>query len=217
MMRKFFTNMTFMSALIVAVWTNTALATDTNDPIPMALVKDITNKVLEVLKKEKGPQNNDTWKLIDQIMSPHFDFRRISKNVLRVRGKNWLDIMNDSQFKRFTKEFRDMLVRTYATALLKVSGDKVEVDYLPMRTEKDDKKATVQTIVKYRDERVSIDYKIDFNPKENKWQIYDLIIGGVILVTNYRAEFNASIQKIGAEALIQKIADSNEKAGQGQK
>jgi len=212
MMRKFFTNMTFMSALIVAVWTNTVLAADTEGA--MALVKDTTNKVLDVLKDEKDTLKSDptrVYALADEIVLPHFDFERISKYAL---GKNWSK-MSDSQFKRFTKEFRDMLVRTYATALLKVSGDKVEVDYLPMRTEKGDKKVTVQTVVKYEGNQVSIDYKIYLD--SNKWQVYDVIAEGVSLVTNYRTEFNTDIQKIGAEALIQKIADSNEKARQGKK
>jgi len=211
-MRKFFTNMTFMGALIVAVWTNVVLAASTDGAL--ALVKDTTNKVLDVLKNEKDTLKSDptrVYALADEIVLPHFDFDRISKYAL---GKNWREMKPD-QLTRFTKEFRDMLVRTYATALLKVSGDKVEVDYLPMRTEKDDKKVTVQTVVKYEGKQVSIDYKIYLD--SSKWQVYDVIAEGVSLVTNYRTEFNTDIQKIGAEALIQKIADSNEEARQGKK
>jgi len=211
-MKKVFTSVSFMYALIFAVWANVALAANTEDA--MALVKDTTNKVLEVLKNEKDTIKSDptrVYSLADQIVLPHFDFERISKYAL---GKNWKQMSKD-QLTRFTKEFRDMLVRTYATALLTVSGDQVEVEYLPMRTEEGDKKVTVQTIVKYEGNKVSIDYKIYFDSK--KWQVYDVIAEGVSLVTNYRTEFNTDIQKIGVEALIKKIADSNEKARKGEK
>jgi len=212
-MKKFFTNVTFIGALMVAVWTNTVLAANTEGAL--TLIKDTTNKVLEVLKNEKDTLKSDptrVYALADKIVLPHFDFERISKYAL---GKNWKQ-MNDKQLARFAKEFRDMLVRTYATALLTVAGDKVEVNYLPLRAEDGDKKVTVQTRVEYKGNKAAIDYKIYLN-KSQKWQVYDVSAEGVSLVTNYRTEFNSDIQKIGVEALIQKIADSNEKARQGEK
>ena len=210
-MRKFLTNLTFISALVVAVWTNTVFAASTEGAL--ALIKDTTNKVLDVLKNEKDTLKSDpkrVYALADDIVLPHFDFERISKYAL---GKNWRE-MNPDQLKRFSKEFRDMLVRTYATALLTVSGDKVEVEYLPLRSEKGDKKVTVQTRVTYEGKKAAIDYKIYLN-KSQKWQVYDVSAEGVSLVTNYRTEFNTDIQKIGVEALIKKIADNNKKAEQG--
>ena len=207
-MRKFLTNLTFISALVVAVWTNTVFAASTEGAL--ALIKDTTNKVLDVLKNEKDTLKSDpkrVYALADDIVLPHFDFERISKYAL---GKNWRE-MNPDQLKRFSKEFRDMLVRTYATALLTVSGDKVEVEYLPLRSEKGDKKVTVQTRVTYEGKKAAIDYKIYLN-KSQKWQVYDVSAEGVSLVTNYRTEFNTDIQKIGVEALIKKIADNNKKS-----
>jgi phospholipid transport system substrate-binding protein len=211
-MRKVFTNMVFIYALIVAIWANVSLAANTDGA--MALVKETTGKVLKVLTDEKDKLKSDpshVYQLADQIVLQHFDFERISKYAV---GKNWKE-MNADQQTRFIKEFRDMLVRTYATALIAVSEDKVEVEYLPLRTEEGDKKVTVQTIAKYEGKKVSIDYKIYFNSQ--KWQVYDVIAEGVSLVTNYRTEFNTDIQKIGVDALIQKIADGNAKARQGGK
>ena len=41
------------------------------------------------------------------------------------------------------------------------------------------------------------------------WKAYDVIVGGVSLVTNYRDEFNEQIKAGGVDGLIKTLADKN--------
>ena len=46
----------------------------------------------------------------------------------------------------------------------------------------------------------------------NGWKAYDIIVGGVSLVTNYRDEFNAQVQSGGIDGLIKTLASKNSSA-----
>ena len=45
--------------------------------------------------------------------------------------------------------------------------------------------------------------------KDNAWKAYDVIVGGVSLVTNYRDEFNQQVQSGGVEGLIKSLTAKN--------
>jgi len=54
---------------------------------------------------------------------------------------------------------------------------------------------------------IQIDYSMEKTPQG--WKAYDVIVGGVSLVTNYREEFNAQIQSGGIEGLINTLKEKN--------
>ena len=51
--------------------------------------------------------------------------------------------------------------------------------------------------------------------KADGWKCYDVIVGGVSLVTNYRDEFNDQVKNGGVDGLIKTLADRN-KGGAGE-
>jgi phospholipid transport system substrate-binding protein len=44
------------------------------------------------------------------------------------------------------------------------------------------------------------------------WKAYDVIVGGVSLVTNYRDEFNEQIKAGGVDGLIKTLVEKNKGA-----
>ena len=54
---------------------------------------------------------------------------------------------------------------------------------------------------------VQIDYSME--KKADGWKAYDVIVGGVSLVTNYRDEFNEQIQAGGIDGLLKTLAAKN--------
>ncbi len=42
-----------------------------------------------------------------------------------------------------------------------------------------------------------------------KWLVFDIVIEGVSLVTNYRSQFSTEIRKNGIDVLIDKLAKKN--------
>ena len=45
------------------------------------------------------------------------------------------------------------------------------------------------------------------------WKVYDVVIDGVSLVTNYRASFSSAIRKGGIDGLIRTLATQSARAG----
>ena len=67
-------------------------------------------------------------------------------------------------------------------------------------------------VVRPGQQPVQIDYGME--KSGDSWKCYDVIVGGVSLVTNYRDEFNEQIRSGGIDGLIRTLADKN-KGGAG--
>jgi len=79
--------------------------------------------------------------LVHELILPHFDFVRISQWVL---GKYWRTA-NPQQRARFIEEFRTLLVRTYAMALLEYADRPIK--YLPVHADPQEETVTIKTEV----------------------------------------------------------------------
>jgi len=195
--------------LCLGAWVVTpAFAADT----PEGVVVSTTNSVLQILRKEKElfkERPAHLFEVVEKYVLPHIDFERMSRLVL---GKYWNRATEDER-ARFTEQFRYLLVRTYANALLRYSDAEVEV--LPSREPSRPGRQLVRTEVRINSGKpLSIDYRM-FQVGDT-WMIYDVKIDGVSLVVNYRASFKSEISSSGSiEKLIHKIKDKNQAANSG--
>jgi|LakWasM128_HOW14_FD_contig_31_311175_length_1386_multi_8_in_0_out_0_2 phospholipid transport system substrate-binding protein len=197
---KFMVNL--MAGIAAMLLVNVATA---EDVAPDVLVKNTANDVLEIIRKDKDIQNGDMRKisaLAEEKILPHFDFERMSRMVL---GKHWNRATKEQQ-QQFVNEFRSLLIRTYASALTKYRNQAIE--YKPMRAQPSDTDVTVRTqIVQPGSQPLPIDYSLV--RKEDGWKVYDVVIEGVSLVTNYRGQFSSEVRQSGMDGLIQRLADKN--------
>jgi len=172
---------------------------------PLNLVRDTSERCLSEIinrKAELTETPGKIYSLVDDIVLPSFDFERMSRLVL---GKFWRQA-SEQEKQDFVREFRQMLVRTYGTALLQFSGQ--EIKYLPMRLAPDATDVTVNTEVKNPGAPpVPINYSLYLAADD--WKVYDVSIDGVSLVSNYRNSFNAQIRRYTLAGLIGKLADRN--------
>jgi phospholipid transport system substrate-binding protein len=172
---------------------------------PEELVKDTTDKVLGVLKKEKGQIDQDPariYGIVDEYVIPHFDFRIMSQRVL---GKYWHRATGEQQ-ERFVSQFQTLLVHTYGAALREYSDQQIE--YLASRS-RDDGQVLVRTqIVQGGSPPIPIDYEM--YKSSGAWKVYDISIDGVSLVINYRSTFAAEIRGSGVDGLIERLVKHNE-------
>jgi phospholipid transport system substrate-binding protein len=127
-----------------------------------------------------------------------------------VLGRSWRDATPE-QRERFVAVFRDLLVRTYSTALLNYKDQ--EIIYLPVPVQAGSDEALVKTEVKQGggQPNIPIHYSF-FKNRDGQWKVYDVTIEGVSLVTNYRSVYATKIREKGIDALISEISDSNKKA-----
>ena len=173
---------------------------------PLELVHKTADDVLAVLKSDDLIQQDKEkiYQLAEEKILPNFDLDRISMLVL---GKAWRKI-NEDQQQQFKSEFKTMLLRTYAVALGKYKDQ--QIDFKPMRMEPTDKQATVKTqIIQDGAQPISVDYTLA--KKDDQWKVFDIVIEGVSLVTNYRSQFASEIKNNGIDSLISKLAEKNNK------
>jgi phospholipid transport system substrate-binding protein len=194
-----------MKLFIALCFSFFAAAVSAQDLAPDAQVKKISDEVIGVIKQDKDIHAGNQKKineLVDAKVLPHFNFSHMT--ALAV-GLNWPKASAEQQ-KALTSEFRSLLVRTYSSALSTYKNQVIEV--MPLRAAAGDTEVTVRTQVKQPGTApVSIDYGMEKTP--SGWMVYDVVVGGVSLVTNYRETFNAEIRDGGLDGLIKSLVSKN--------
>ena len=172
---------------------------------PDVLVKTVTLEVVELIVKDKEIRAGDRSKLIGVIEAkvlPHFSF--VSMTSLAV-GQSWRKASAE-QKTRLAEEFKTLLVRTYASALAAYSDQKL--DFRPLRAKPTDTDVTVQVrVLQTGAQPVPIDYSMEKTAAG--WKVYDVMVGGVSLVANYRTEFANVVRASGIDGLIASLAAKN--------
>jgi phospholipid transport system substrate-binding protein len=172
---------------------------------PDVLVKTVTLEVVELIVKDKEIRAGDRSKLIGVIEAkvlPHFSF--VSMTSLAV-GQGWRKASAE-QKSRLAEEFKTLLVRTYASALAAYSDQKL--DFRPLRAKPTDTDVTVQVrVLQTGAQPVPIDYSMEKTAAG--WKVYDVMVGGVSLVANYRTEFANVVRSSGIDGLIASLAAKN--------
>lgn len=194
----------FILSLTLVAFANAAMA----EVAPDVLVKSTADEVLAIVKKDKDIQNGDQKKifaLAEEKILPNFNFERVSRMVL---GKNWNSATKEQQ-EAFQREFRSLMLRTYATALSKYRNQTIE--FKPLRAQPNATDVTVKTLIlQPGGQPVGVDYSLE--KRAEGWKVYDIVIEGVSLVTNYRGQFSNEIHQSGMDGLIQKLAEKNKDA-----
>jgi phospholipid transport system substrate-binding protein len=177
------------------------------DDAATALVRDVSERMLNALEKRRAEiERNPSliYGLVDDILVPHFDFGKITQAAM---GRHWREATSD-QKGAVTQAFREVLIRTYAQALISYSGE--EIHYLPVKAGRRESTVTVSTEVREAGgPPIPVDYRMYEN--KGKWKVYDVIIDHVSLISNYRTSFNTWIRRDGIDALIQRLDEMNTK------
>jgi phospholipid transport system substrate-binding protein len=182
-----------------------ALPARAQEATPDVLVKDVTLEVVELITKDKEIQSGSRQKLIQLIegrVLPHFNFSAMTALAM---GQNWSKA-NPEQKKRLTDEFKTLLVRTYASALAAYSNQKF--DFRPLRAKPTETDVTVNVrVLQSGAQPVAIDYSMEKTAAG--WKVYDVMVGGVSLVANYRTEFTSTVREAGVDGLIKNLQAKN--------
>jgi phospholipid transport system substrate-binding protein len=172
---------------------------------PDVLVKTVTEEVIGLIAKDKEIKSGSRAKLIQLIdakVLPHFNFGAMTALAM---GQNWSKATPE-QKKRLIEEFKTLLVRTYASALSAYSEQKL--DFRPLRAKPSDTDVTVNVrVLQPGAQPVAIDYSME--KTSAGWKVYDVMVGGVSLVANYRTEFSNVVREGGIDALIKNLQTKN--------
>ena len=153
------------------------------------------DKVLAILK-DSSQQGEIRHNNIRDAIAPYFDFRTMSQSTLALNWKK----ATPEQKDRFIGLYRQMLENIYIVAMEEFSGETVRYG-----TEKTKgKRAVVETfIVQPTGPEIPVVYRMRL--KDDKWLVYDVVIEGISLVSNYRASFRGIVDKEGMDALLEQL------------
>jgi phospholipid transport system substrate-binding protein len=178
------------------------------NPGPEALVRQISEEVIETVKSDKEIQAGSLPRiiaLVDAKVMPHVNFTRMTAIAV---GRPWRSATPEQQ-KRLLEEFKTLLVRTYSGALTQVKDQTVQVR--PMRAGADDPEVVVRTEVRGKSDPIQLDYRLEKTDKG--WKIYDVNVLGVWLAdTSFKSQFAPVVTNSGIDGLITNLAELNRKA-----
>jgi len=182
-----------------------SVATAETLPPPEQAVQDVSESLKTLLQNNQERIKTDSayvYQLADEVIAPRVDFNRLSGLAL---GKHWRRATAE-QKKEFMKQFQRLLVRTYSTAFREF-GD-WSLRFVPRRDVAD----AVGVIVRSEIQRsggapVSVNYRM--HQKDGDWLVYDVVIEGISLVTNYRSTFAKEVRLNGMDGLIKRVTNLN--------
>jgi phospholipid transport system substrate-binding protein len=198
-------NMNFKAFVFSLMLAGFAAPAAAQEVAPDVLVKGISNEVLDIIRKDKDIQAGNTKKIVDLVETkvlPHFNFTRMTAYAV---GVNWRRASPEQQ-KLLIDQFRTLLVRTYSTALSSYKNQ--VIDFKPLRAQAADTEVKVRSEIKQSGaQAVTIDYTMEKTPAG--WKVFDVEVGGVSLVANYRETFTNEIRTAGIDGLIKTLASKN--------
>ncbi len=176
------------------------------DEAPDVLVKRVTEEVLTIVRTDKDIQSGNSKKAIELVETkvlPHFNFLRLTSLAV---GKDW-NKASPEQKKRLAKEFETLLVRTYSNALTAYKSQTIV--YKPLKMQPGDTDVLVRTEIRQPGQQaVQLDYGVE-KQDNGAWKVYDVVVAGISLVTNYRETFAQEVRNGGIDGLITTLADKN--------
>jgi len=193
--------------LLAATLAAFAFAADApSQEAPDALVKRITQEVMDTAKNDKAIKSGDRRRIlqvVEEKILPHVDLQR---TVALAVGRHWRET-TPVQRQQLTDEFRTMLIRTYAGALSLV-GDQ-QLVYKPTRIAPGDSEAEVRFEVRQLRGRDPVQVSYRLYRAHDGWKVYDVNVLGVWMVETYKSSFSNEIARGGIDGLIRTLSERN--------
>ena len=169
---------------------------------PLESVKVTVDSMLDLMKDkslsgpEKSLERRDRMK---QLIDTRFDFREMSRRSL---ARHWKKITSAEQ-NEFVKLFSVLLQNSYINKIEEYTDEKISYNKAVIK--KNGKYSVVKTSVFSKDIIIPIDYKL--KQKDGEWRVYDVMVEGVSIVSNYRSQYGKILSRQPYSALIQKMKD----------
>ena len=169
---------------------------------------DRTVKILEDPELKKPGRQRDRRAAVRQVANDIFDFSETAKRSL---ARHWAP-RSQAEREEFVQLFGDLLERSYISKIELYGGEKIR--FVGEAVDPDG--AIVKTrLVTRQETEIPIDYRM--HARGDKWLVYDVLIEGVSLISNYRTQFNKIITTSSYQELVKKMKTKQEEFIQEEK
>jgi phospholipid transport system substrate-binding protein len=191
---KFFTY-TFVLYLVMAIGLPGNPVAQEEAPDLLEMMKSRDQSIKEIVNSETKGETPAERDSLRAVVGDLFDFREFSRLAL---GRYWKERTEAEQVE-FTGLCRQLIEKNYGNPKLYTKSDKI--DYIG--SELEGTKGLVKTVVYYKDEESSIDYKL--HPLNGQWRVYDMVIDDLSITRSNRSQFYKEIRKSSFEGLLKKL------------
>ena len=189
----------FSPALItMTVLCTTPLASAATAESPEATLNRGLAEVLSVVKAHPTNNPNELARRVRPTLEKFFNFESLTRKAL---GAGWRDL-NKEQQAQAVKLFSEIIIRSYTSKF--DPNSQVDIQFARSQDLGDGRKE-VPAAAKYQGKVVAVSYRVETG--QEGWRVYDVIVEGVSLAANYRAQFDSIRQKGGSEALLKSMED----------
>jgi phospholipid transport system substrate-binding protein len=185
----------FKRCLLLAV-AGFFLATNARAGVTEEVKKTVDEVVRTVSDKEMKKNDQKRRQALKKSISVIFDYNEMAKRSL---GKHW-NQRSAAEKKQFSELFASLLENSYAGKVESYNNEKIV--YLKETIDNEYAEVRSKVVTAKRDE-FTLDYRL-IN-QNGKWMVYDVVIEGVSLVSNYRTQFSKIISSDGYPALVKKL------------
>lgn len=163
---------------------------------PTEQLRSTVDEVIRILSDQSLKQQQQRRReLLRQVINKRFSYEDMARYSL---GQYWRNL-SPAQRAEFVNLFSQLLERSYANKIEGYSDEKVI--YQAERPDGDGYE--VRTLIQRRNDQIPVNYRM-LN-KGGQWWVYDVVIEGVSLVSNYRSQFNRIIRESGYPELVQRM------------
>ena len=156
--------------------------------------------VLEDKELKKADRLMERRRQLQTIFNDRFSYEEMSKRSL---GAHWQDL-NETQRQQFVDLFQQLLARSYTGTIEGYSGERFQF----LSEHNEGNYAEVRTKLLARKGDIPVNYRL--LSKSGGWRVYDIVVDGISMISNYRAQFTKIINASSWESLIEKLQNKSE-------
>ena len=183
--------LTFMTGLTL---TFTVMSHAGNTPTDD--VRSSVDSMLEILKNEQLDKEGKRTQM-SALINKRFDFRAMSQRTLATNWKK----TTDEEKQQFVALFSQLIENSYIGKIESYTNEKVDYPGEKIKG----RKAIVETLIITSSGDVPVNYKV--YQKGDQWLVYDVVIEGVSLISNYRSSYQEIVKKEGFDGLLTKMQE----------
>jgi phospholipid transport system substrate-binding protein len=169
---------------------------------------DRTIKILDDPELKKPGKERERRGAVRLVANDIFDFGETAKRSL---ARHWA-ARTQAERDEFVQLFTDLLERSYISKIELYGGEKIR--FVGEATDPDGAIVKSRLVTKAETE-IPIDYRMHL--RGEKWLVYDVLIEGVSLISNYRTQFNKIITTSSYQELVKKMKSKQEEFIQEEK
>lgn len=167
---------------------------------PIDMLKETSDQMISALKENSAKIKQKpayVYTLAQEYLLPHVDVDAMSK--LALGRESWMNA-SPQQREGFKKEFTNLMIRTYGSALAAYTDEKIQ--FKPLREDIGNKqRIQVDSVILQKGgPAIPVSYRVFL--VNDQWKVYDMTVDGVSMIQSFRSQFSSEISRGGMDGLL---------------